>query len=108
MEKVAPHKNARELEHRISEGERKIKAAQDRSMDAAKIVEAANLLQGLRVQLLDLQRQYIIPHTVFHMVHYLLDLHDRQTWPITAGGSIAVDLPGIVKLAVEVPSEPPF
>jgi len=107
IEKAAPHKAARELEHRIAEGERKIAAAAGK-VPAEKIQAATMQLNHLKAELVKLHREYIVPHNVLHMLHYLLDLNGRQKWPHTDTGVLTVKLPGIIEVSVEVPTEPPF
>jgi hypothetical protein len=107
IEKAAPHKNARELEHRIADGTAKIARARGKAAEAD-IARAEETLAGLKAELVALHREYIVPHHVMHMLHYLLDLHDRQPWPLKASGSLAVNLPGVISIAVEVSAEPPF
>jgi hypothetical protein len=101
IEKEAPHKAARELENRIAAGEDKIKTAQDKASVQQKI-------DGLKADLTRLNRDYTIPHYVLYMIHALLDLNDRQAWPLTSMGTISVNLPGIINMAVEVSTELPF
>jgi hypothetical protein len=109
MEKAAPHKNARELEERIRLGTAKIDAARRSSKAPAdKLAEAEAILAGLKAEVRALYVDYIVPHHVLHMIHYLLDHNDRTAWPISAPGVISVKLPGVLSVSVEVPTDLPF
>lgn len=109
IDKAAPHKLARELEARIATGADKIKAAEVKyGEDYPALVEARETLAGLKAELTALHRDYIVPHHVMHMLHYLLDLNDRQAWPITGNGVISVTLPGVITMSVEVSTALPF
>jgi len=109
LDKVHAHKTARELEERIKTGEAKIAAAKEKLGEGdARVAEAEGVLFGLKAELRALYVDYIVPHHVLHMIHYLLDHNDRTHWPISASGVISVNLPGVLSVSVEVPTDLPF
>ena len=111
MEPIAPHTKVRDLAVRIEKGMSKlgnVRAAGKMADHDPRIIAAEDLILSLQAERLALYREWIIPHYVMHSIWLILDQSEDKSWPITAVGVIAVKLPGILTVTVQVQTEPPF
>lgn len=110
MEPVSPYTKARDIAERMRTGEGKVNEALAKGMpsDDPRLVKASLLLDVLKVQLTDIQRTWIIPHSIMHWIWLIVNGSEVADWPITEAGTVSVTLPGILRISARVEPEPPF
>jgi hypothetical protein len=105
-EAAKPFHAMRELAARIKIGEAKLKAAEQRGVDAgdAGYVAALAKLAGLKAEVDELTRTAQIPFYAFNEVHNFLKA--SRGWNLPQGSRIEVRVPGVFDVAVDLAEIP--
>lgn len=109
-EEAKPFSKLRELQGRIAEGERRIRAA----LGAGKVTAedeaykaAVAKLDGLKAEVAELIRTASVPHFAYATAHNFL--RASRGWNLPDGSTLKIDLPGVFFVAVDLSeSEVPF
>lgn len=96
-----------ELQSRIAKGEEKVAAALARDPDALyKVAGAQKKLDELRNEALKIKFKWLDPHLAYAHIAAMIQAVGGMEFGDEA--TIKVDIPGILRVDIEVSSEPPF